>query len=101
MLISDLEQQESHIIYFQGDFDAASAQTVRNYFEVLVQQIQKIVILNLKHVEFIDSSGIGAIVFLYKRLRCQNLELQLQALQAQPLEIIQLLRIDKIIKILP
>ena len=46
-------------------------------------------------VTFIDSSGVGALVFLYKRLVTQGRDMVLVGLQGQPRDMLRLLRIDK------
>lgn len=97
MTIEIVEQIAHNIVNIRGDFDAALAPKAREIFSELVSASPKDVVINLNLVPFIDSSGIGAIVFLYKRLRCNNLELTLENLQQQPAELIKLLRIDQII----
>ena len=51
-------------------------------------------VIDLRGVTFIDSSGIGAIVFLFKRLRAANRELMLVGVHGQVRELIELLRVD-------
>ncbi len=97
MAIEVVENEAQNTIHIRGDFDAALAPKAREVFSQLVNASPKNVVINLTQVPFIDSSGIGAIVFLYKRLRCNNLDLTLENLQQQPAELIKLLRIDQII----
>jgi len=98
ILLEDNDQYK--IIKLQGDFDAALVDQSREVFATIADQSEKNVLVDMSNVVFIDSSGIGAIVFLYKRLRCKELELILKGLNGQPFELIQLLRIDKIIPII-
>ena len=44
---------------------------------------------------FIDSSGIGAIVFLFKRLAARRARLVVTGLGGQPLQMFKLLRLDR------
>ncbi len=92
--------EQFNIVKVQGDFDAVLAGEARKVFGELATKAEKNVLIDLSNVEFIDSSGIGAIVFLYKRLRGNNLDLVLKGLKEQPNELIQLLRIDQIIKVI-
>lgn len=82
-----------------GDFDSTLSEEARSQFSELVNYADKNVMLDLSCVDFIDSSGVGAIVFLYKRLRCKDLDLSICNPQEQPYELIKLLRIDKIIPV--
>lgn len=94
------KNNNTHLIKITGDFDLNQAQDARQFFSQLLESLEHDVHMDFSEVSFIDSSGIGAIVFLYKRLRCLDKELFITNLQAQPLELIQLLRIDKIIKVI-
>ena len=55
--------------------------------------------LDLSQVSFLDSSGIGAIVFLYNRLKAQERSLMIVGVQGQPQELMKLLRIDSAIPV--
>ncbi len=54
-------------------------------------------IIDMTQVNFIDSSGIGAIVFLYKRLKSRGHHLRLLNVSGQPFALLQQLRINKVI----
>ena len=98
MAVSFETTENLHIVRLEGDFDAASADAARETFAKLAESDSKNVQLDLSEVDFLDSSGIGAIVFLYKRLRCSNRELHLIGVKAQPFDLIRLLRLDEIIE---
>ena len=100
MAIELNKHNQKHLIKISGDFDVTQAEDARQLFTQLLDTLQHDVDVDLKEVPFIDSSGIGAIVFLYKRLRCLGKEMSIINLQSQPLELIQLLRIDRIIKVI-
>jgi anti-anti-sigma factor len=59
------------------------------------------IIFDLEHVPYIDSSGIGAIVFLYKRMVVKGFSVSVTGLTQQPLELFQLLFLDKTISCYP
>ena len=97
MAVHIKDSEQFHTVRLVGDFDAQSAGDVRTAFSQLVEKADRPVLIDFSEVPFIDSSGIGAIVFLYKRLRCNKQDLVFANLQAQPAELIKLLRIDQII----
>ena len=83
-----------------GEMDALACNDARPIFEQLGKsganhQVQ----LNLEQVSFLDSSGIGAIVFLFKRLKAAQGSLSICNVYGQPRELMQLLRIDKAITV--
>lgn len=83
----------------EGSLDALAVDILRPRFDDLVQD-KSDVVLNLSQIEFIDSSGIGAIVFLFKRLRALDRNLSLSGVHGQPLELLKHLRIDHAIKVI-
>ena len=56
------------------------------------------VVIDMSNVEFIDSSGVGAIVFLYKRMLASNRKLKLQKLGGQPHQLLTHLRLADLVK---
>lgn len=81
-----------------GSLDALAVEILRPCFDALVEENTDIVI-DMGRSDFIDSSGIGAIVFLFKRLRSQGRTLTLTSVHGQPLELLKYLRVDKSIQV--
>lgn len=80
------------------DLNSDTVFEVRKGFTDIIEHADRNVLLDLSLSTQIDASGIGAIAFLYKRLKCLDFELELSGLKDQPLAIVQSLEIDKIIK---
>ena len=99
MLMSKQEQSNHEVLVsLEGEFDAHACEEIKPEFEKLVgDQLNQNVVLDLSAVTFIDSSGIGAIVFLYKRLMQANSTFHLCGVRGQPRELFELLRINKAI----
>jgi anti-anti-sigma factor len=55
------------------------------------------VTLNMAKTEFIDSSGIGGIVFLYKRLTAEGFSLKIAGAKDQPLNLLKHLRLTELL----
>ncbi len=68
------------------DLDAAYVSRVRPHIERLAQADEDVV-LDLSRVEFVDSSGLGALVFLHKRLVSKGHKLRVVGLRGQPLQL--------------
>jgi anti-anti-sigma factor len=84
-------------LQLEDSFDALAVEDLRQDFDDLATQ-ELDVVLDFSRVTFIDSSGLGAIVFLFKRLRALNKNLKLVNTTGQPLQLLQYLRIDKVIE---
>ena len=84
------------VISFAGEFDAVGTADVRPTLEEIAAMTDEPhVVLDLSGVTFMDSSGIGAIVFLFKRLRADGRSLALVGVYGQTRQLIELLRVDK------
>ncbi|GAA4903076.1 STAS domain-containing protein [Ferrimonas pelagia] len=87
----------SQTIHLPDTFDLESVKQVRPDLDATLLPDGGIVRLDLSNVSFIDSSGVGAIIHLFKRLRSQQRELILCGVHGQPRRILQLLRVDRAI----
>jgi len=98
MIATIQHNNNSHVIKLEGELDAITAEDARRVFSDVLDSYNKNVVIDMTNVTFIDSSGIGAIVYLYKRLKSNDRDLVITGLSHQPQDIISLLRIDKCIK---
>ena len=75
-----------------GEMDELGCNDARPVFEQLVEtHSNNHILLNLGQATFLDSSGIGAIVFLLKRLRTAGGDLSICNVNGQPRELIRTL----------
>ena len=97
MDIKQLDTTDNITIELSGEMDAQGCSTIRPDLEQVTNQSQPHIIIDMSSVSFIDSSGIGAIVFLFKRLKSQNRSMEIIGVQGQPKELMLLLRMDSAI----
>lgn len=88
---------DQKVFVIPSDFSGFTVDGFKDEFEKLVEADSKSIVLDLSKTEFIDSSGIGAIVFLYKRIEKRNHKLTLLNVTGQPYKLMTLLRVDKTI----
>ena len=84
------------VLHIRGELDALSCSDIRPVLDSIVENGRRIVSLNLSELRLIDSSGVGAIVSLYKRVRGAGGEVVVAGLRDQPLAIFRLLRLDRV-----
>ena len=84
------------IIKLHGNFDADTVKDMKDDIETY-SEFSTNIVFDLAQVDFIDSSGIGAIVFLYKRMTVKGFNVCVVGLTQQPLELFQMLYLDKTI----
>lgn len=88
-----------NIIELSGSFDAYNAPAVRQWFENTIGNNSSCIIVNLKEVSFMDSTGLSTLVQALKRTRNWQGDLRLCCLQ-QPVRIIfELTRLDRVFEI--
>lgn len=87
---------ETQVVKLVDEFDAAKVGCIRKQFEQLID-LECDILIDIKDVYFIDSSGLGAIVFLYKRLLSKGYVLTISGIRDQPAEIFSMLHLDKTI----
>lgn len=75
------------------------AETFRDLFKSLVQQGRKHVIVNLREVEWISSTGIGILIRGYKTLREADGDLVIVRVGERTQQVFNILRLDHIFKI--
>ncbi|MBD1582152.1 STAS domain-containing protein [Pseudoalteromonas sp. S16_S37] len=85
------------VLALPKDFSGYTVDSFRTEFEQLAVCEQDFIVLDFSETEFIDSSGIGAMVFLYKRIEQKGQQLALLKVNGQPHKLMNLLRVDKTI----
>jgi anti-sigma B factor antagonist len=83
------------VLHVRGELDALSCPELRPVLNGLVEEGRLLVTVNLSELRLIDSSGVGALVSLYKRVRAKGGEVRFVGVTAQPLVIFKLLRLDR------
>lgn len=86
------------IIDFYGEVDSTNAPKYRVQLDTLLDKSKEDVILNFKHVTFIDSSGIGLVLGRYNQLKQQNRTLSISSLNNTAYKVFELTGIFKIME---
>jgi anti-sigma B factor antagonist len=93
--ISTDDQGLTHVA-IEGELDAVSVSDLRTDLEKLLARQPARVDVDLSRLRMVDSSGVGALVSLYKRVRAQGGSVVVSGLRDQPLAIFRLLRLDRV-----
>jgi anti-sigma B factor antagonist len=89
-------QEGSARLAIKGELDAVTVPELRLTIDGLVSRQPARLQVDLSALRVIDSSGVGALVSLYKRVRAQGGQVTVTGLQDQPLAIFKLLRLDRV-----
>lgn len=87
---------EETVLKIDGTLDAVTAPELRPTLDALVAEGRKRITIELSSLRLIDSSGVGVLVSLFKRVRAGGGDVHLVGLRDQPLAIFKLLRLDRV-----
>ncbi len=93
------EEEDIVLLTLKGNLDALTAPELKPTIDELVASRKTKVIFNLQDLMLIDSSGVGAIVSLFKRVRMLGGDVKIACINNQPKEIFRLLRLDRAFEI--
>jgi anti-sigma B factor antagonist len=85
------------VLRIEGELDALTVSDVRPEIDAVVASKPRKVTLDLSALRLIDSSGVGAIVSLFKRVKAGGGDVKVAGLKNQPLAIFKLLRLDRVL----
>ena len=87
---------KSTTITIRGSLDINSAPALADEIDRVVARRPDKVHVDLAGLDLIDSSGVAALVKLYKNIRASSGAVQITGARDQPLAIFKLLRMDKV-----
>jgi anti-sigma B factor antagonist len=90
------DEGDETTLTIDGTLDAVTAPDLRGVVDQLVNDKRKSVTLELSSLRLIDSSGVGVIVSLFKRIRANGGQVKIVGLRDQPRAIFRLLRLDRV-----
>jgi anti-sigma B factor antagonist len=80
----------------RGSLDINTAPQLADEIDRVINEKPKSVIVDLSGLDLIDSSGVAALVKLYKGVRSGGGAITISGARDQPLAIFKLLRMDKV-----
>lgn len=86
---------ESRLV-LDGALDALTAPDIRPVFDKVVADGRRRVLVDIEKVTMIDSSGVGAIVSLFKRVKADGGQVLVVGAKDQPLAVLKLLKLDRV-----
>lgn len=99
MEISVEKKNQTELVKISGILNAQTVGKLKLHIERILKEPVKLVVLNFEDLEEIDSSGIGAVVSLLKRMRMKKNDVRIYKLQGPVQKLFELLRIDKSMEI--
>ena len=79
------------------DYSTLTAPDIRPIFDKVVADGRRRVLIDIEKVTMIDSSGVGAIVSLFKRVKADGGQVLVVGAKDQPLAVLKLLKLDRVL----
>ena len=89
------EDGESRLA-IDGALDALTVRDIRPVIDDVVLAKPRRVTVDIEHLTLIDSSGVGAIVSLFKRVKANGGVVVVVGAREQPLAVLKLLKLDAV-----
>jgi len=97
MLFSTSAANDVTVLRIEGELDAVSVTDIRASLNTIAEGKPARVEVDRSALRLIDSSGVGAIVSLFKAVRAYGGSLTTTGVRGQPLAIFRLLRLDRVL----
>ncbi|MFH0995165.1 MAG: STAS domain-containing protein [Pseudomonadota bacterium] len=81
------------------ELDAGNAKWFKSQMLIVVEKSKKIV-LDMHHVQFVDSSGCGALLFLLRSITSKGGDMKLSSIQKPVQALFEMVRLHRIVEIL-
>ena len=92
-------EEGAELVALEGDLDFHSSPNVRNEFAKLVEQQSQKILVDLKKVNYIDSSGLATFVELFQKIKRYGGKLALFNLSEGVRGVFEIAKLDSIFKL--
>ncbi|WP_406829412.1 anti-sigma factor antagonist [Pedococcus sp. KACC 23699] len=99
--VSSSEQGAVTIVHVAGEIDVYTAPLLREVLDKQVAAGRTTLVVDLEHVTFMDSTGLGVLVGRLKLVRGQNGSLRIVSAQDRILKVFKITGLDKVFHIFP
>ncbi len=90
------EQPEQSVLTIAGEIEIKEAEELKNYFSQLAVRAKNRIIIDVKDVTFIGSSGIGKLLSLYKNVSPKNIPIEIINLNENLYNLFTSFKLDKL-----
>ena len=85
-------------VSLEGELDVSTADELKKYLHKLVDEKNIDMKLNLENLDYIDSTGLGVMIGILKRLKIENKEVYIEKPKNNVRKIFNITGLDKVFK---
>ena len=86
-------------VSLEGELDVSTADELKKYLHKIVDEKNIDIRLNLENLDYIDSTGLGVMIGILKRLKIENKEVYIENPKSNVRKIFNITGLDKIFKL--
>jgi anti-sigma B factor antagonist len=98
---SERGSENAYVVRIAGELDISHEDEVRSELRTAIKEADRGVVVDLTECEFIDSSGVRALLLGYEKQREENGEGNLLAVAAESEQILRILSVMGVDKVIP
>lgn len=96
MTIKLKKNNSVYVIELDGELDLYNAYKIKTLYTKMAEKGINSIILDLTNLDYLDSSGLGSIIYIFSDLKKHNGKMSLCHLSGSPKNLIQMTRLDKL-----
>lgn len=96
MTIKLKKNDNIYVIELDGELDLYNAYKVKTLYTKMVEKGIHSIILDLENLDYLDSSGLGSIIYIFSDLKKHDGKMSICHLNGSPRNLIQMTRLDKL-----
>jgi anti-sigma B factor antagonist len=100
-LVTSFVREGRRLVRVSGEVDVHTGPQLRDHLLALVAGGEHDIVVDLSEVSFLDSSGLGVLVMVHKRVRMAGGALQLAGCQPEVVSIFRITALDRVIEMFP
>ena len=96
MTIKLKKNDNIYVIELDGELDLYNAYKVKTLYAKMAEKGINSIILDLENLDYLDSSGLGSMIYIFSDLKKHDGKMSLYHLNGAPKNLIQMTRLDKL-----
>ena len=96
MTIKLKKNNNIYVIELDGELDLYNAYKVKTLYAKMAEKGINSIILDLENLDYLDSSGLGSMIYIFSDLKNHDGKMSLCHLNGAPKNLIQMTRLDKL-----
>lgn len=98
-IFEEIKKNEICLLKLKGRLDVKSIKKIKGHIKLLAKQRLVNIVLDMEHIYFIDSLGLGSLVYCLRFVKQSGGDIKIASLQAQIRALFELTRLYRIFQI--